>query len=81
MSKVCTFQIFDSSSFFQDDFTVDKHQGINLASSVDKRLLEYFIRIFLNNTNRDVIKFSKLTEDQQEFLEAIADKHDLGTRA
>jgi len=61
----------------KDDFTVDKHQGINLASTVDKGLLEYFIRIFLNNTNRDVIKFSKLTEDQQDFLEAIADKHDL----
>lgn len=81
MSKVFGFQIFNASSFFQDDFTVDKHQGINLASNVDKGLLEYFIRIFLNNTNRDVIKFSKLTEDQQDFLEAIADKHDLGTRA
>lgn len=61
----------------KEDFTVDKHQGINLASNVDKRLLEYFIRIFVNNTTRDVIKFSKLTEDQQDFLEAIADKHDL----
>lgn len=59
-----------------EDFTIEKNGSISLCSSVDGRLLEYFIRIFITSKRKE-LKLCKITQAQECILETLAKKHEL----